>query len=497
MDIKGRIIAERVFSDSSLFTFFGDSAGNYGCFGIVDSFCYYNRILSPQEIQHNFSVLSNSPSINAIETTDSNSDKTSFLFGTDTDHVTTRTGHTEEERYTALLNRFGKKFTSTGEDITVENAIENQRVLSGKISGNTVKVINQYEKDITLTGGKHNLPLNKNNTNKRTIYTLVFSVKKFTGSPTIDFRTDQGIVTSDAISKLGVNYKVFTTGASDSVLDGYIRLSPSSVTSNCELEIDYVFVVEGDVKNKITSYIPFGLSSTQAIITNNGLKYSFYANEEDKASGKVIDLGGVGDDRNTLEIKEDGSAVYTQNTKEIVLNSNQTITLVDTRTNTVRFSIQFGDSILNKNGILTISNNFVSRTFSDVYSRDIEGIALWDLGTALSVRILKSKLVPADITGFKTWLSSNPTTVRYQLATPIVTHIPKELVPTILTQVANKFTFGDAVKPSSAEITVPVDKVTDLETRLSRLEKVMTSTSNLSLMANYVEDEYNDSLNQV
>ena len=103
------------------------------------------------------------------------------------------------------------------------------------------------------------------------------------------------------------------------------------------------------------------------------------------------------------------------------------------------------------------------------YSSNTEHIYM--SGDGLCVFISNNKLISQDATGFKTWLQSNPTTVRYQLTTPTFTNIDKSIVPTI--QVADKTNIleaGGAVKPSSFKVTVPVDKLAEIEARLQALE---------------------------
>ena len=51
-----------------------------------------------------------------------------------------------------------------------------------------------------------------------------------------------------------------------------------------------------------------------------------------------------------------------------------------------------------------------------------------------------------------------------------ITHIDKSIVPNILTHKTNILEAGGAVKPSSFKVTVPVDKLAEIEARLQALE---------------------------
>lgn len=371
----------------------------------------------------NVNFISTDGAIKTIETTDSEGHKTSFSFstgtnaGVDTDYITDRTGRTQEYINRIFYKQFCEKFTSNGEDIVINNGLGGY-MLSGVIKGQTVKNVLQpsdynnkqlyppctFVDDYYIDGSKSRFNLFKIQGIKFEVgkeYTLCVEIientlKKNTlgnASCIFDFKPKAG--------QVGVFYEKKTLTTLDNLTRiFYFTLAPDFDSSVEKLK--YRFWV---TENGYSDTFFTGLSSTQAIITNNGEKYSFYASEEDKAQGKVITLNGVGDVADTLEIKEDGSGIYTQN------------------------------------------------------------VSVYD-----SIGMLKS---------------------------PITTHIPKELMPPILTQATNKFTFGNGAKPSSVEIAVPVDRMTDLEIKLQRVLRIMNSTSNLSLMANYVEDEYNDALEQL
>ena len=94
---------------------YGTLKGKMGFFGI------YNRIINPNEIQHNFSVLNNSLSISQLHTTDSTG-KTSILkLASDTDHVEDRSGRTQEQINRTFYKRMCKEMPSqNGEPITVK-----------------------------------------------------------------------------------------------------------------------------------------------------------------------------------------------------------------------------------------------------------------------------------------------------------------------------------------------------------------------------------------
>ena len=481
-----------VFDDGSSFTVYKNSLNNVvitkayssnteiACLTNTINKMYAYKTLTQQEIQHNLSVLNNSPSISSVETTDSEGHKTSFLFATNTDNVQTRTGHTEEERYTALLSKFGKKFTSTGEDITVENGIENQRVLGTVIKGQTVKNIANsaasfsVESDrltITDTGNYDYNGFTFKNLSNKPLLIHIYSVSPLAFKTTASIGAGEERVFNNTNETVRIIQGKFSDGWEN--------------TENSKSEMKKSFIaIETSLISSVKSYIPFGLSSTQAILTNNGLKYSFYKDAEDKAQGKVIELGNG----TTLTINEDGSGTLVEEWKTRVLDSSEDWIMSLDLGNCIRFGLTSKLGGIYSSCILC--NYFEWYTGSD----DKEGVKLDSAGNNIFITISKSKLTTQDVAGFKTWLQANPVTIRYQLATPIITTIPKEIMPTILTQATNTFTFGDGVKPSGVEITVPVDKVADLEQRLSALELL---TNTVSVQSAYAEEVYADCLDKL
>lgn len=90
--------------------------------------------------------------------------------------------------------------------------------------------------------------------------------------------------------------------------------------------------------------------------------------------------------------------------------------------------------------------------------------------------IKKEKLTSPDLTGFKQWLSQNPTTVYYQLAEPIMTELP---VPYLRIFKDGHLTFNTLVAPESthvvqlnksAQIERSIREVQSLDSRVGKLE---------------------------
>ena len=109
--------------------------------------------------------------------------------------------------------------------------------------------------------------------------------------------------------------------------------------------------------------------------------------------------------------------------------------------------------------------------------------------------IKKEKLTSPDLTGFKQWLSQNPTTVYYELETPITTELP---APYLRIFKDGHLTFNTLVAPESnhvvqlnksAQIERSIREVQSLDSRVGKLESfyddMMLETSHKLSLLNY------------
>lgn len=419
----------------------------------------YNRPLTQQEIQHNINVLNNSPSVNALTVTDASSNKTTLLFSSDTSHIEGRGGVLQDQFNADYYKSICKEFTSNdGSDITVANGWRGY-VNSFTMTGQTVKNIadisttsdTNYFKTITHSNNwaQYDIPFTELDRNKK--YKIRYEIIENT--LTVPFYLASSVNVQNVFMDISFVVNAGTVG----IFEKEFTPSPTNNAKLLRMQVSNnvgtgKIVLRCTITEQIVnSYIPFGLSSTKASLTNNGIKYNFYMQD-----GSAIDLGGVGVVGNTLDGKEDGSGVATQNTKEAVLNGgeNWVIHSLGTTVSTIAFKLDLGTR-LSPATINVVSNMFLGVASNNYYDGDIESITS---NGVISIRILKSKLTTQDVNGFKAWLAQNPTTVRYQLATPIVTSIPKEKMPCVLTSFnQNIISFSDAVKAASCVLTMPTN----------------------------------------
>lgn len=296
--------------------------------GEVKGLLVYDRALNQQEITRNFSVLNNAPAIKELHNTDSTG-KTSILnFASDEDHVEMSTGRTLRQEYMGVLKTMGKEFVSdNGSPVEVNNGIE-ARVINAEVKGNTIKCYASRENSFNLSlenkfcWMEKAIPLDVSLTYKYRIECsgLIGKVVAFfiDGNVTIH---SNGIELTN-----GVNEGTLSLKPTGWDVTKNIQLWPSgNTTSDGNISVDKVSVYVGE---KINSYIPFGLSSTQAIISNNGQSYPIY---EPTIKGKTrildADTGLVPTDP-TLPALKDGD-VLDLATKTITFANKSTQVLTD------------------------------------------------------------------------------------------------------------------------------------------------------------------------
>ncbi|AWG96522.1 virion structural protein [Clostridium phage CPS2] len=111
--------------------------------------------------------------------------------------------------------------------------------------------------------------------------------------------------------------------------------------------------------------------------------------------------------------------------EKYVFTGNEDISINDERTETISFRYlnnSHETSWIDTDNLLCSSLPSIGQK---IYESDFEGTASDKIGFIF--RINKTKLITPDISGFKTWLKNNPTTVYYKLAEPIETPLNENI----------------------------------------------------------------------
>ncbi|MGM9544413.1 MAG: hypothetical protein ACI3T9_05465 [Romboutsia timonensis] len=169
------------------------------------------------------------------------------------------------------------------------------------------------------------------------------------------------------------------------------------------------------------------------------------------------------------EITRDGKLI--RRVVKVVLDGSENWSLSDgTKENTIRFSTipQIPFKILTE----AISDKF---PYYQNTGNNVECFTVAN-DTKIHIRIERSKLNVANVQGFKQWLSENPTTVYYELETPITTELP---APYLRIFKDGHLTFNTLVAPKSnhvvqlnksAQIERSIREVQSLDSRVGKLE---------------------------
>ena len=132
-----------------------------------------------------------------------------------------------------------------------------------------------------------------------------------------------------------------------------------------------------------------------------------------------------------------------------------------------------------------ISDKFLNKT-NNIWTADEETIYSYKPDNYIDIRVNKSKLVTDNTTGFKQWLQSNPTTVKYGLATPQFIPLPHDQQVKLRT-FANKtnISFGCEIegtikaqvpKSIGATVNTHTEQISNLNKELDRVKKLEEST---------------------
>ena len=128
-----------------------------------------------------------------------------------------------------------------------------------------------------------------------------------------------------------------------------------------------------------------------------------------------LELRGIGEVQDTLDCL---TGEVTERIGVDVLDGSEDIALRnETLENTLLFVTRLTDINTKSNLIYCDKFDGTDISWDTIVNTDKEFIRLYMSDKALYIRILKSKLATQDVNGFKEWLSKNPITIQYKLAT--------------------------------------------------------------------------------
>lgn len=212
------------------------------------------------------------------------------------------------------------------------------------------------------------------------------------------------------------------------------------------------------------------------MITLSDKESEFELNKSDKKQILLNEpLRGVGDVKDTIE-KVNGEWKIIRRCNGVLLDDSQGWHLQGSETleNTFLFSSADG-SILAKN-FPSMCNRFIaSKTNLMADKGDGEGVGSWGAFKNINIRINKSRLSTPDAEGFKKWLKENPTTVIYELATPVV----EDISPITLQAWKNGTISIDSIIPVESTHTVALNKPAQIKRNIEELTQLRNKVKSL------------------
>ncbi|WP_322380373.1 hypothetical protein [Clostridium perfringens] len=207
----------------------------------------------------------------------------------------------------------------------------------------------------------------------------------------------------------GIGLKVTEYGNTSNIL--FQKVYGGSITIDKDIDIA-IYIVRNGTQGK---------AEMSDIQIENGVSSSY---EPYKCDKKDILLSELGFDEglrglNTTVYDElnDIENVAIKRIEKYVFTGNEDISINDERTETISFRYlnnSHETSWIDTDNLLCSSLPSIGQK---IYQSDFEGVASDKVGFIF--RINKTKLITPDISGFKTWLKNNPTTVYYKLLNSI------------------------------------------------------------------------------
>lgn len=248
-------------------SFYTSQASNVTCF-------IYNRHLTKKEVQHNVSCITRGNSVNGMIKKGEKGQDTLTHFSTETMYIEDKTGRTQEDINRVFYKNMCKEFVSeNGDEIQVQNAKDGY-VLEGEIIGNTV--INVADSDNFIIESVQKKVVCSGDLLVNTLYTMLFESDK--ESTTLAIHQEKVDGTSLGIVKTGIKQglnKITFTTTEDMLLNGLAIHGEE--TEPYPIELTNCVILQGEYTDyPMNMPIPRGTNICEAIIENNGEKYVIY-----------------------------------------------------------------------------------------------------------------------------------------------------------------------------------------------------------------------------
>ena len=282
-----------------------------------------------------------------------------------------------------------------------------------------------------------------------------------------------------------------------------IRMNDFTTTFTCQDDGDYY--VRFDVNKNNTTHKFWNIQLTEGATVYPYEPYKSNILSFNQKDDKTIVLrslpNGVCD---TLNVE---TGEYVQRIGEVVLDGSDNSEIVytyngDIATNTVRWYVKINSNPIKNVADESNVNNAIcdKLVYAQIYpdNRDYEAFFVANSNNRLFFRTEKSKLSSLDIAGIKRYLSQNPITVQYELATPIVTTIDVQGFPYAYTNGYVQLSSGSIEQSltPTVEYSVATNRNGQIRTNQKMVEKHQQHLDQLQAMiiSNMVNTQYQQTL---
>ena len=273
---------------------------------------------------------------------------------------------------------------------------------------------------------------------------------------TVVTNTQNSISAKIGSTKVDSTNNVFTIITPSTLTDSVLRFSGKGLTTK------NIMLLEGDKTNYIPGYFT-GMESAfeQELVTDEKDKnYGKYkvnvkvtdGNKENNITFYINEpLRGTEDIKDKVYVKED-KVVVERNFAEKILNGTEDWKhdIKSSSQNIGRFS--FNNIGMKGNRGLVICDKCSFKTNYTLTSYNYEGAFTSIGGSVLFLDISLNKLETKDLNGFKKWLSENPTTVVYQLATSVYEEVECDLSKLMLENYENSSLILNSNIPPTVDV---------------------------------------------
>ena len=234
----------------------------------------------------------------------------------------------------------------------------------------------------------------------------------------------------------------------------FVRFEEGQSYNNAELKIQL------EINNVATEFEPYQEDKTQILLDEPLMRLPNGVCDEITRDGKLIRRVG-----------------------KIVFTGIESWNLSKTSDNTILFEVGVSNIKVDKRGnALPMCDKLLASLQSNIWNNDIEGVSYTDnINNRFRIRINKNRLDTQDLTGFKKWLSQNPTTVYYELSTPIITELP---APCLRIFKNGHLTFNTLVAPESTYV-VQLNKS-------AQIQNTIKESQSLDNRINVLENNYDN-----